>query len=491
MYFGAKNRIILFIAALFLIFTETKSQQTQHSLFQVWPETSLQAIRLQNDTLWVDGLRKDTTRSWAARKLFLEHAVIMDEPELKLLADPLFNFYGGTSSQKETTLYRNTRGVQVNGKVGNHLTFHTSFYETQLNQPDWTDQYIRKFRVVPGETNPKGYGEDGYDIGSVYGSFTWKQHYGPWTVAFSMGYDEFFIGNGYRSVFISDAGMPYYFGAATVRIKSLTLHHITHSLQDPNFNNVMNLPGNREKSSAYQKKTMTTHLLTWQPARAFSVSLFESTVFAVSDSSETRFSLNYINPLPLVNSINYGLGGKNNVALGFQMGIKPFESWLVYGQYLFDDKGTNSQAWQAGLKHTTKYYYVVAEYNSAGRDVYQHRNVRQGFTHFNQPIAHPNGNDFEEWIFMAGSRINRFMLKTKVNLLSSAGNHIFALQEATTQRQQSVFYEGGIFYLLNPNTNLHVFADWMLYQNPEDQREHVFRFGIRTQIRNEYRDIIP
>ncbi len=47
----------------------------------------------------------------------------------------------------------NTRGFEIKGRIGNHFTLYTNFYENQAKFPEYVDSYIRKQTVVPGQEN--------------------------------------------------------------------------------------------------------------------------------------------------------------------------------------------------------------------------------------------------------------------------------------------------------------------------------------------------
>jgi hypothetical protein len=100
-----------------------------------------------------------------------------------------------------------------------------------------------------------------------------------------------------------------------------------------------------------------------------------------------------------------GLSGKWNFLNRFS----------IYGQFLLDEfvfkeLFTNNKGWwankygtQAGVKYVNAFGLdhldLQAEYNSVRPYTYAHFEAEGGYTHFNQPLAHPLGANFKETLF--------------------------------------------------------------------------------------------
>jgi hypothetical protein len=85
---------------------------------------------------------------------------------------------------------------------------------------------------VPGMINPKLFKTDAYDYAIAMGqiSFSLNQHN---NVQFGQGKN--FIGNGYRSLMLSDNTAPYLFLRNNIKWKNFEYTHIIASLQNTNF----------------------------------------------------------------------------------------------------------------------------------------------------------------------------------------------------------------------------------------------------------------
>lgn len=433
----------------------------------------------------------DSSKSYFSRKLFHEHFIYLDKPDFKLAINPLLNLYAGGSDKKNNTIYRNTRAVNVKGAIGEKVVFQSSFYETQLNAPVWFDKYRSNYGVLPGETNPKGFGDDGYDIGSVYGSFFVKQSLQNMKMQFRFGYDNHFIGDGYRSLFLSDFSLPFLFGSLQLKYKEIEYLHLTASLQNPNFGNVLNIETTQRPSTApYQKKTMSLHYLRWNISSKVSLGFFEGTVFRVADTAERKFSLNYINPVPAVNLAMYGLDRLNNVMIGSDLSVDWSPYLSTYFQWLQDTKNPEGIALLASARFRHPNWKFFLEYTHTGNEVFSHRDGRQSYTHYNQPLSHPSGAGSDEWITGAGYRFNNFEAETEVILQRKHQDFDFSISSDSGAKSTHRFYEGTLRYIFNPLTRLQVFATYIMYHG-SDNTEQFFHAGIKTQLRREYMKVTP
>ncbi len=428
----------------------------------------------------------DSSMNYLSRKLFHEHFIFLDKPDFKLAINPLVNIYAGKSDKKSNLLYRNTRAVNVKGAIGNYVGFQSSFYETQFNAPVWLDDYRSGYGVLPGETTPKGFGDDGYDIGSVYGSFFVKQSIKNTKIQLGFGYDNLFIGDGYRSLFLSDFSLPFLHGSLHLKHKNLEYLHLTASLQNPNFNNVLNIETAQRPSTApYQKKTMTIHYLRWNIAKNVRLGFFEGTIFRVADSAERNFSLHYINPVPGVNSAIYGLDHLNNVVIGTDISVDWTPSISTYFQWLQDTKNPEGTAILASARFRHPQWKFLLEYAHTGSEVLSHRDGRQSYTHYNQSLSHPGGAGIDEFITGAGFRWKNFEAEAELILQKKHQDLDFSISKSNGERNSHHFYEGTMRYIFNPLTRLQIFATYISYHG-NNQREQFFRAGIKTQLRREY-----
>lgn len=169
-------------------------------------------------------------------------------------------------------------------------------------------------------------------------------------------------------------------------------------------------------------------MLSYSPHPRIHLGIFQGMIWEASDN-KNRHHLNawYFNPVIGLSAIPYGLDRKNNILLGATIKAKITKFIYAYSQFALDDiaeqrlKGSlsNKTAWQAGLKayhlFTLKDLYFQAEYNTARPYTYAHRKPEQSYTHYNQPLAHPLGANFNETVGILGYRFMRVVAEVKIN----------------------------------------------------------------------------
>jgi hypothetical protein len=159
-------------------------------------------------------------------------------------------------------------------------------------------------------------------------------------------------------------------------------------------------------------KYATMHHLSINATRWLNVGLFESVIFARGD----RFDFSYMNPIILYRSIERANGSPDNVNMGFNFKALVAQHLQFYGQLFFDEfkskelfsnKGWwgNKYAYQIGGKwfdaFTIPNLDIQGEVNMVRPFTYSHYDSIANYTHYNQPLAHPLGAGFTEFVGIA------------------------------------------------------------------------------------------
>ena len=163
----------------------------------------------------VMGFRPDSTRQYylLTTKLFKEHLIQVKSGDFRVTIDPAFRFEMGkdfveTSVANNNSAQNsyNSRGFWIKADLGRTVSFQTGFYENLSIVPLYLYTYVQGSGVVPGQGRVKGFGERGLDFAWSYGNVSWSPK--RWlNVQFGNG--RHFVGNGYRSVLLSDNTFPY------------------------------------------------------------------------------------------------------------------------------------------------------------------------------------------------------------------------------------------------------------------------------------------
>ena len=258
------------------------------------------------------------------------------------------------------------------------------------------------------------------------------------------GYDKLFMGNGYRSLFLSDNADQFAFLKLDTRVWRLRYVNIFANFKDLR-------PG------AFRNKLGTFHYLSLNIAKRFNVGFFESIIWQAADSSGARgFEFNYINPIIFYRPVEFSVNSPDNVILGADFRYRIGKNNHLYGQVVLDElllsevfssikarKDStvqtgfwgNKQAIQVGIKGWNLFYiknlYYQFEFNWVRPFTYTHLTVEQNYGHANQSLAHPRGANFLEsvnvlryrkgnWLFEGKFIYASFGLDT--NAISYGGN---------------------------------------------------------------------
>lgn len=459
----------------------------------------------------------DTTRkqSWLYRKLFREHLLELKDDDYTFYASILPDLQLGHSSVNGGT-WLNTRGVIVGGTIGKNLTFRSEFYENQGKFAGYIDEYGRENEIVPGQGQWKSYASGkAFDFAYSSALIDYKagRHFD-----FQLGYDKNFIGDGYRSMLLSDASFNYPFLkiiANVGRIQYTTMWAQFIDMQYPKAS----------YGTGYRRKWGVFNYLDWNVSKKVSIGLFEAVIWQDSDSTGKRgFDASYLNPIVFLRPVEFSVGSPDNALLGLNLKYAPSANSTLYGQFILDEfvlkEMTSGTGWwankfggQLGFRSNNLFKVPnlngLTEVNAARPYTYSQRTTLNNYGHYNQPLAHPLGANFVEWINIADYRYKRFFLRGQITYakygLDSAGinygknifesyntraedfgNHIGQGLKTTLTNVQ-----GTVAYLLNPKYNLRLEASVTARREKNDQytkNELIFNFGLRASFRQLYYD---
>lgn len=339
---------------------------------------------------------------------------------------PVVYFGLGQDDNSGSTPFINTRGAEVRGIIDDKVAFYAYVGENQAVFPEYVQRWNRRNNVVPGEGFWKRYGDHGFDYFSVRGyvNFNATEHIG-----IQLGYDKNVIGSGQRSMLLSDFSSSYPFLKLNAQVWKLQYQVMYAQLIADQFfvANGGGSLGTRE----YPKKFMTMHHLSINLSDNFTLGFFESIIFNKADSlGNSRFELNYLNPLIFYTAIEQQAGSADNVVLGMDARWNIAGSYQLYGQFLFDEfvlsEVFSGDGWWSnkyGFQLGGKYIDVLnvpnldlqVEYNFSRPYTYAHQTLQTSYTHYRQPLAHPIGANFKE--FMAVLRyqpVSRLTLMGRV-----------------------------------------------------------------------------
>ncbi len=221
-------------------------------------------------------------------KLFNEHLIDIRSPNSTFYADLLPDFTMGKnfSGGKENTSLV-SYGAQIGGTVGNKLYYNAAWYGNQGNFPEYESTYINQTGMIPGQDHAKIYGYNNYD----WQYFTAVVSYSPVKfINFTAGKDKTFIGDGYRSLLLSDYAAPYPFFKITA-----TLGNVKYMAMWAHFDDPQDLDANGNDRG----KWGVFHYLDWNVSKRLSFGFFDSVIwYDKDDEGHSRgFDVTYLNPI--------------------------------------------------------------------------------------------------------------------------------------------------------------------------------------------------
>ena len=448
----------------------------------------------------VNGLGPDTATYYykVTEKIFSQHLIELRKPGLKLDADLIFDFsYGQESRVSEgdkNKLYTNTRGFSISAQIGERVFVHTDFRENQGKFPNHINHFVDSTEVFPGNGRVKPFKEDGYDFSMANGYVGVVA--ADW-LSINFGHGKQFVGHGYRSLLLSDNAFNYPYAGYILNFgEGKFQYRYTIQLMQ----NLLRLPLGDTPESIFKRKYANQNYLTYKPLKNLEVGLFESIVWKYFDDTTGTepFNANALNPIPLVNSAIYGLNDPDaNAVLGLNVAWQPFKSFRMYGQVMIDDFDTDRYGYQIGGKYFSlfKRFDFLAEYNLVSPGSYASANVLQGYTNFNQPLAHPMGAGFEEIIGQVSYYYNRIYVSAKYSyaIYSDSGRDplIPEMNNKTYTLENTTYQELMAAYVFNPKTNFQMYARFtnrMEHRNGQDLNDQFWYIGLRTNLQNIYTD---
>lgn len=402
-------------------------------------------------------------------------------------------------------------------------------FESQGRFSDYFNNYAESIEpfggnpaIIPGRGVAKEFMNNGYDYPVAEGYISYKPSE---FFDLQFGHGNNFIGDGYRSLLMSDNASPHPYLKLNTSFWKLKYTNTWKSLRDV-----------REEVAAegsYRTKYMANHYLSLNLTRRLNIGLFESVVW--QNDNGRGFDVNYLNPLIFYRSIEFSTGARGgNALIGITGKYKISNHVNLFGQWVIDEFSSSDvlggeQSWKnkLGFQLGVKYFdafqvenlYLQAEYNQVRPYTYSHNSVVLNYGHNNQSMAHLWGANFREFVAIARYRMGRMYGGAKL-ILGERGFDFSSEQDQPyyggdpyrSERDRafetgfeigqgntttSFFTELEAGYIINPATNLKFFGS-VIYRNfdPMENTATTFsnntvwlNFGVRTDIFNWYFDL--
>lgn len=464
--------------------------------------------------------------SWFGRKFFNEHLIRLQGKDYWFTLDVAADLQLGRDLDRDLTTYNNTRAAVFQGGLGKNLNFHTVLYESQGRFAGYYNDFSRSLKpdggnpaIIPGRGIAKEFGENAFDypIATGYLSYSPSKFFNV-----QFGHGKNFIGDGYRSLLLSDNASPYPYFKLNTTFWKLKYTNTWMSLRDVR-------PAVTADGS-FRTKYMANHYLSINVSKRLNIGLFENVIW--ENDNDRGFDLNYLNPVIFYRAIEFSTGSRGgNAIIGLTGKYKWSDSFNTYAQLLIDEFSSgditggecsykNKIGYQLGIKYFNAFnvpnLIVQAEYNQVRPYTYSHNSITLNYGHNNQSQAHLWGANFREYIGILRYKHKRYYGLGKLiygergfdfkdgvayggNIFTSEddrpadnGNNLLQGNKAT-----SFYGELELGYIINPATNFKVYAtaiyrDFSVDQDVSDviqtQNTVWLNFGVRTDLFNWYYD---
>lgn len=376
---------------------------------------------------------KDSTRSKRPflKKLFQYPADFFyyEDDGLTLHVNPVMQFSYAQTNDALGSSFVNSRGAAFRGTIDKKVAFYTMFTENQARYPVYVNNIRDSTLVIPYEGFWKQYTTTGVDFLRAQGYIDFGLSK---SISAQLGFGKHFVGNGVRSLILSDYSNNYPYLRIDTRTKTFDYTNVFAEMIAGVRGGTFGLEG----TGSFQKKYMAFHHLNVKIKPNLHIGLFESVMYGDSTGG---LKLEYLNPVIFYRAVEQQNGSEDNALIGldFRWDIKNRVS--LYGQLVIDEmivsevfSGSgwwgNKQGFQLGAKYVDPFGWknaiIQGEINRVRPYTYAHEDGFTSYSHYNLPLAHPFGANFTEYLGRINYRINDYWNLEGMLMLAAYGNDI-------------------------------------------------------------------
>jgi len=468
---------------------------------------------------------KPAETTWLGKKIWNEHLLEVRGDGYWFNLDFLVDVQLGKDNSEVSYTFNNTRALTVNGGLSDDFSFSATIYESQGRFAGYVNDFISNrsstFKpafsegLVPGRGKAKGFKEDAYDypVAEGYLAYTPNKF-----MQFQFGNGKNFIGDGYRSLLLSDVSSPMPYLKMNFSFWKFNYTNIWLWGTDVRAPVVVN--------NEHARKYVAIHYLSINITDKLNLGFFETAI----SRGDQGFDVGFLNPLMFYRSVEFSRGeDAGNAMLGLTAKYKLKENLILYSQLVVDefsfgkisDLGYwgNKFGFQVGAKYfdafNVKDLFLQGELNTVRPYTFAHKDPVLNYGNYSQSLGHAWGANFWEAIGIANYKFNRWTTSAKFILgqkgfddsetLSYGGDiyKSYSIRKGNNDNEVGQGNKATIFiadlqgrYLVNPSNNISLFGGFTFRKFSPTTTTAVYKntntvwfsLGIKADLFNWYLD---
>lgn len=456
------------------------------------------------------------------RNLIWDDLIQIKGEDYYVAINPMCDFSLGKADGEKT--YLNSRGFYVNGNLGKNFWFYMDLSENQMSTTDYETAHYNEFKsgspVVAGFAASRSEYDFDFEAATGYIAFRIGKY-----LDFQLGKSKTFIGDGYRSLMLSD------FTPAYPNFKmNATFGPVKYMFM------ISQLRANKQYAKTGGNKAVFTkygftHYLDVNIGKRVTLGLFENIMQCSwrENSDEYRgIDFEYVNPFIVLMPGEFDAGSPDKVLVGMNGTLKLAHWFNLYGQFVFNEfKIKELRAgndWWANKYGFLGGFRSFDLFNVDGLDLqfeasrvrpytYSQYTGQGAYTHLGNPLAHPLGANFREVLGILQYRHKRVYIKGQFNIakhgedidykndnISYGGDPNKPSNDRPGQYGNTMFqglasdikyFEGEFAWLINPKTRLNAVISFRTRHKTNelvDEKSKHINFALRWGIKNWYHD---
>ncbi|MDR0792340.1 MAG: hypothetical protein LBE82_03460 [Chitinophagaceae bacterium] len=334
------------------------------------------------------------------------HLVDSKNGNAGIIIDPMLSYEIG-QDKKGGSLFRASQGLGARGTLGKKWSYYFSYTYNRERDPQYVQDFVNARQGLPGAQTygTVGKNRNVYEYNDFRGgvAFQATKH-----VDFKAGYDQFFIGEGIRSLYLSDFAAPFYFIQLHGQVGRVSFSSVAARTIAP-FGSVNNGLTNPNSPA----NLMVFHYVSWQANRWLKLGIYENNMYNMEINGGVQIGM--LNPFVFSRAMSQNVGNSGKSSIGVDAKANIAQHFQLYGQLLINEfhvsevskffqrsSWANKQGIQVGGKYidafNIKNLDLQGEINAIRPFTYTDKWLVNNFQHDNLPLADPLGANAKEYI---------------------------------------------------------------------------------------------